>query len=49
MRKCSRSAPGTYVIRTETPIRTSEIKFKLDESFKETTLDGRVTDTTATR
>eukprot|EP00095_Tigriopus_kingsejongensis_P000789 maker-scaffold67_size430214-snap-gene-3.37 protein:Tk00789 transcript:maker-scaffold67_size430214-snap-gene-3.37-mRNA-1 annotation:"nucleosome assembly protein 1-like 1-like" len=40
---------GTYVIRTETTLRTSEIRFKLNETFVEATLDGRNTQTFPTR
>ncbi len=40
---------GEYVIRTETTLRTTEIRFKLEQPFPETTLDGRVTQTVATR
>ena len=40
---------GTYVIRTETTLRTSEIQFRLNEVFSEPTLDGRVTQTMPTR
>ena len=38
-----------YTIRTETSIRTSEIKFYIDQTFSETTIDGRITDTTPIR
>ncbi len=40
---------GTYTIRTESTLKTSEIKFKLGETFKESTMDGRVTDSVASR
>merc|ERR1712061_19056 len=40
---------GAYTIRTETSIRTSEIKFYIDQTFSETTIDGRITDTTPIR
>ncbi len=40
---------GNYTVRTETTIKTTEIKFRLGEEFEETTIDGRVTRTLATR
>ncbi len=40
---------GSYTVRTETTVRTTELNFRLGEPFSETTLDGRITDTTATR
>ena len=36
-------------MRTESTVRTTELNFNLGVPFKEDTLDGRVTDTTATR
>ena len=38
-----------YTIRTETTVRTTEIKFYLGKTFSESTIDGRVTDTTPIR
>ena len=40
---------GSYTVRTETTVRTTELNFHLGIPFKEETLDGRTTDTTATR
>jgi len=40
---------GSYTVRTESTVRTTELNFNLGVPFKEDTLDGRVTDTTATR
>ena len=40
---------GVYTIRTVTTVRTTEISFKLNEPFLEDTIDGRKTETTATR
>ena len=40
---------GSYTVRTETTVRTTELNFTLGVPFKEETLDGRITDTTATR
>ena len=40
---------GIYTIRTVTTVRTSEISFKLNEPFTEDTIDGRKTQTVATR
>ncbi|TRY80364.1 hypothetical protein TCAL_02999 [Tigriopus californicus] len=40
---------GTYVIKTETTLRTTEIRFKMEETFIEVTLDGRTTHTYPTR
>ena len=37
-----------YTIRTETTVRTSEIKFVLGEVFPEATVDGRITQTMPT-
>ena len=38
-----------YTVRTETTVKTSEIQFRLNEEFDETTIDGRVTKTIPTR
>ena len=38
-----------YTIRTETTVRTTEIKFYIGKTFSESTIDGRVTDTTPIR
>ena len=38
-----------YTIRTETTVRTTEIKFFIGKTFSESTIDGRVTDTTPIR
>ena len=38
-----------YTIRTETTVRTTEIKFHLGKTFSESTIDGRITDTTPIR
>ena len=38
-----------YTIRTETTVRTTEIKFYLGKTFSESTIDGRITDTTPIR
>ena len=35
-------ADDTYSLKTITTFKTTEIKFKLDEEFEETTADGRV-------
>ena len=40
---------GMYTIRTVSTVRTTEISFKLNEPFTEDTIDGRKTQTTATR
>ena len=40
---------GQYTIRTVTTVRTTEIKFKLNEPFTEDTIDGRKTQTIPTR
>ena len=40
---------GSYTVRTETTVRTTELNFELGVPFKEETLDGRITNTTATR
>ena len=40
---------GSYTVRTESTVRTTELNFRLGEPFQETTLDGRITTTTATR
>jgi len=40
---------GIYTIRTVTTVRTTEISFKLNEPFTEDTIDGRKTQTIATR
>ena len=40
---------GSYTIRTESTVRTTELNFQLGLPFKEETLDGRITTTTATR
>ena len=40
---------GLHTIRTESQVSTSEQKFRLNETFEETTLDGRVVKTTPTR
>ena len=40
---------GSYTVRTETTVRTTELNFNLGITFKEETLDGRITNTTATR
>jgi cellular retinoic acid-binding protein 1 len=40
---------GSYTVRTETTVRTTELNFTLGEPFEETTLDGRVTATIPTR
>ena len=38
-----------YTIRTETTVRTTEIKFYIGKTFSESTIDGRVTETTPIR
>merc|ERR1712079_4602 len=43
------SPQGVYTVRTETTVKTSEIHFRLNEEFDETTVDGSVTKTTPTR
>ena len=40
---------ASYTVRTETTVRTTELNFELGVPFKEETLDGRITNTTATR
>merc|ERR1719266_2112701 len=40
---------GSYTVRTESTVRTTELNFSLGVPFKEETLDGRITLTTATR
>lgn len=40
---------GSYTVRTETSVRTTELNFQLGIPFDEPTLDGRVTKTTASR
>jgi len=40
---------GSYTVRTETTVRTTELNFNLGITFKEETLDGRITNTTAIR
>lgn len=40
---------GSYTVRTESTVRTTELNFMLGIPFKEETLDGRVTNTIATR
>merc|ERR1711872_1151515 len=39
-------ADDTYSLKTITTFKTTEIKFKLDEEFEETTADGRVVKST---
>ena len=43
------SDDGLYTIRTVTTVRTTEISFRLNETFTEDTIDGRKTQTTPTR
>ena len=43
------SDDGLYTIRTVTTVRTTEIHFRLNETFTEDTIDGRKTQTTPTR
>ena len=43
------SDDGLYTIRTVTTVRTTEIHFRLNETFTEDTIDGRRTQTTPTR
>ena len=43
------SDEGLYTIRTLTTVRTTEIHFRLNETFTEDTIDGRKTQTTPTR
>jgi len=40
------AADGTWTFKTLTPVKNTEIKFKLGEEFDETTLDGRKCRTT---
>jgi len=40
---------GRYIIKTLTTVRNTELSFNLDEPFSEDTIDGRRTQTTATR
>ena len=40
---------SAYTIRTETTVRTTEIKFYIGKTFSEATIDGRITDTTPIR
>ena len=40
---------GSYTVRTETTVRTTELNFSLGVPFKEETLDGRIASTTASR
>uniref|UniRef100_A0A6A7G4V7 Intracellular fatty acid binding protein n=1 Tax=Hirondellea gigas TaxID=1518452 RepID=A0A6A7G4V7_9CRUS len=37
---------GEWTLKTTTTIKTTEIKFKIDEEFNESTYDGRETKTT---
>jgi len=37
---------GEYILRSDTKMKTKEMKFRLDEEFDETTLDGRNVKTT---
>ncbi|CAN9514273.1 unnamed protein product [Ophioblennius macclurei] len=39
---------GVISMKAETPFKTNETKFKLNEEFDETTADGRTTKTTIT-
>jgi len=43
------SESGLYTIRTLTTVRNTELTFHLNEPFTEDTIDGRKTETTATR
>ncbi len=36
------TAPSEYSIKQESLVKSSEIKFKIDQPFDETTADGRV-------
>merc|ERR1712203_1087001 len=40
---------GSYTVRTESTVRTTELNFTLGVPFQEETLDGRITWTTSTR
>ncbi|KAA0196642.1 hypothetical protein HAZT_HAZT004298 [Hyalella azteca] len=41
-------AAGEYTMKTVTTFKTSEVKFKLNTPFKETTMDGREAESTFT-